>query len=69
MRNKKITEELKIEFVTKSDLLSQLEKFVANLGGYIDKYGKASSIYHGEITINYMMDVKNTPIQKISDEE
>lgn len=68
MRNKKVTEELKIEFVTKDGLWEQLENFVANLGGYVNNKGKASSIYHGEITIYYMMDVKDTPNQKIVEE-
>lgn len=69
MRNKKVSETFKFEFVGKEELWEQLESFIANLGGYTDKNGNATSIYHGEITVFYMMEPNDVSKQKVIDEE
>ena len=57
MNKKKVTETLKIEFVTKDSLRNQLMKFVDCLGGYITDKGNPDSLYHGEISICYFMSI------------
>lgn len=68
VNNKKITETLKIDFATKNSLKEQIESFVESLGGYVTSKGRPSSLYHGEITIYYMMSLDDASEIKVIEE-